>query len=117
MKITGTIYKMASKLNNFNAITNVEYFLPIGDKQVDMNSRIGSYVHFIFLNEIYCILCERKISKSFAQGYCYPCFLRSAETSECILRPELCQAQDGIARDLEWAEKHCLQTHFVYLAL
>ena len=54
MKITGTIYKMATKLNNFNAISNVEYFLPIGDKQVNMNNQIGSYVHFIFLKEIYC---------------------------------------------------------------
>jgi len=117
MKITGLIYKMATKLNNFNAIANVEYFLPIGNKQVDMNSRIGGFVHFNFLKEIYCILCNRQISKSFAQGYCYPCFLNSAETSECILRPELCQAHDGIARDMEWAEKYCLQTHFVYLAL
>ncbi|SVC22864.1 uncharacterized protein METZ01_LOCUS275718, partial [marine metagenome] len=47
----------------------------------------------------------------------YPCFISSPETSECILKPELCQAHEGIARDMEWAENHCLQDHFVYLAI
>jgi hypothetical protein len=33
------------------------------------------------------------------------------------LRPELCQAHRGISRDIEWARKHCLQDHYVYLAI
>ena len=33
------------------------------------------------------------------------------------MRPQLCQAQDGIARNMEWAQTHCLQDHFVYLAI
>tara|TARA_B100000029_G_scaffold500832_1_gene573188 strand:+ start:1832 stop:2644 length:813 start_codon:yes stop_codon:yes gene_type:complete len=117
MKINGNIYKMSTKLNNFSSLPNVEYALPIGEKIVNLNPQIGNYVNFTFLHEIHCIGCNRKISKSFAQGYCYPCLINSPETSKCILKPELCQAQDGIARDMGWAEQHCLQKHYVYLAL
>ena len=38
-------------------------------------------------------------------------------TSECILRPHLCKAQEGISRDMKWSKKHCLQDHYVYLSL
>jgi hypothetical protein len=82
-----------------------------------MNHLIGKYIAFKWLKEIYCVVCGRKTNRSFAQGFCYPCFLNAPETSECIFRPELCQAQDGIARDMDWAEAHCLQDHFVYLAI
>ena len=95
----------------------VQYELPIGNEQVSMNKLIGKYIILKYENQINCIACNRKTNKSFAQGFCYPCFINSPETSECILRPELCQAQDGIARNMEWAEKHCLQNHFVYLAI
>ncbi|MBC8197204.1 MAG: DUF2797 domain-containing protein [Candidatus Marinimicrobia bacterium] len=95
----------------------IQYELPIGEDLLPMNQFIGKYVRFKWLKEILCILCERKINKSFAQGFCYPCFINSPETSECILRPELCEAQIGNARDMDWAEKHCLQPHFVYLAV
>ena len=82
-----------------------------------MNHLIGKYIAFKWLKEIYCVVCGKKTNKSFAQGFCYPCFLNAPETSECIFRPELCQAQDGIARDMEWAANHCLQEHYVYLAI
>ena len=112
MRYNGTLLKMETKF----AIP-VEYELPIGDELVYMNHLIGKYIAFKWLKEIYCVVCGRKINKSFAQGFCYPCFLNAPETSECIFRPELCQAQDGIARDMEWAENHCLQDHIVYLAI
>ena len=51
------------------------------------------------------------------QGFCYPCFINSPMTSECILRPHLCKAQEGTSRDMQWSKKHCLQDHYVYLAL
>tara|TARA_Y100000588_G_C14183774_1_gene894905 strand:+ start:809 stop:1579 length:771 start_codon:yes stop_codon:yes gene_type:complete len=103
---------MESKLLN-----PVDYDLPIGDELVYMNNLIGKYIIFQWLNKIICIACGKNTNKSFAQGFCYPCFISAPETSECILRPELCQAQDGIARDMAWAKKHCLQDHFVYLAI
>ena len=112
MRYNGTLLKMETKLEK-----PVEYELPIGDELVYMNNLIGKYIVFKWEKEIYCVACGRKTSKSFAQGFCYPCFLSAPETSECILRPELCQAQNGIARDMDWAENHCLQDHFVYLAI
>ncbi|HJM84217.1 MAG TPA: DUF2797 domain-containing protein [Candidatus Marinimicrobia bacterium] len=98
-------------------VNPIEYELPIGDELIYMNPLIGKYIALKWLKEIYCVACGRKTNKSFAQGFCYPCFLNAPETSECIFRPELCRAQDGIARDMEWAENHCLQDHIVYLAI
>ena len=112
MQYNGTLLKMETKLAN-----PVEYELPIGDELIYMNHFIGKYIAFKWLKEIYCVVCGKKTNKSFSQGFCYPCFLNAPETSECIFRPELCQAQDGIARDMEWAENHCLQEHYVYLAI
>ena len=112
MRYNGTLLKMETKLVN-----PIEYELPIGDELVYMNHLIGKYIAFKWLKEIYCVICGRKTNKSFSQGFCYPCFLNAPETSECIFRPELCQAQDGVARDMEWAENHCLQDHIVYLAI
>ena len=112
MFYSGTLLKMETKLEN-----PVEYELPVGDERVFMNHLIGKYIIFKWENEIYCIACGRKTNKSFAQGFCYPCLINAPETSECILRPQLCQAHEGIARDMDWAELHCLQDHFVYLAI
>ena len=84
---------------------------------VHMNKLIGKYILLKWEKQINCISCGRNTNKSFAQGFCYPCFINAPETSECIFRPQLCQAHEGIARDMEWAERHCLQDHFVYLAI
>lgn len=95
----------------------VQYNLPIGDALVDMNGLIGHNVSFTWLNEIKCVCCGKTIKKSFGQGYCYPCFVSSPETEDCVLRPEMCRAHEGVARDMAWATEHCLQDHYVYLAL
>ena len=112
MLYQGIIRKMKSQLEE-----PVQYMLPIDEDSISMNNFIGKYILFKYKNQIYCIGCGRKTNKSFAQGFCYPCFINSPETSECILRPQLCQAHEGIARDIEWAKDHCLQDHFVYLAI
>lgn len=108
----GTIEKMKTHLED-----PVQYELPMGKDMIPMNELIGRYILFKWEGEIHCIACGRNTNKSFAQGFCYPCFINAPETSECILRPQLCQAHEGIARDMEWAERHCLQDHFVYLAI
>jgi len=101
-----------------NKLVNpVQYVLPIGENNISMNELIGKYIIFKWERQINCIACGRNINKSFAQGFCYPCFINAPETSECILRPQLCRAHEGIARDMDWAERHCLQDHFVYLAI
>jgi hypothetical protein len=95
----------------------VQYELPIGEKIVPMNELLGKYILFKWEGKINCIACGRNTNKSFFQGFCYPCFINAPETSECILRPQLCQAHDGVSRNMEWAKRHCLQDHFVYLAI
>jgi len=112
MYYQGTIIKMKNQLED-----PVQYTLPIGEEEVHMNGLIGKYIIFKWEKEINCIVCGRKTNKSFAQGFCYPCFINAPETSECILRPQLCQAHKGIARDMKWAKDHCLKDHFVYLAI
>ena len=96
---------------------SVKYILSLGDDKIIMNDLIGKIISFKWTGKIICISCGNNINKSFAQGFCYPCFLKVPQTSECILRPELCQAHEGITRDMDWARQHCLQDHFVYLAI
>lgn len=95
----------------------VQYQLPLGDQKIPMNELIGSEIVMNFLGSIQCIRCGKETKKSFAQGYCYPCFASAPETEECVLRPELCRAHEGIARDMDYARKHCLSEQVVYLSL
>ena len=108
----GPILKMRTTLKN-----PIEYELPIGDEIFEMNAIIGKYIRFEWQKEIFCIRCGRKINKTFAQGYCYPCFLQSPQTSECIFKPHLCKAHLGESRDMEWSKKNCLTDTYVYLSL
>jgi len=112
MKIQGALLKMKSEMND-----PVDYFLHINDEKIHMNELIDKDVSITFLNEIHCIRCGRKTKKSFHQGYCYPCFRTAPEADDCILRPEMCRAHEGISRDLEWSKDHCLKDHIVYLAI
>lgn len=109
--IAGNILKMRTRHDD-----TVHYWLPVGDELIDMNERIGHPISLRFDGQIDCIKCGRRTKKSFGQGFCYPCFRSAPEASECILRPELCRAHEGVARDMQWAKKHCLQEHVVYLA-
>lgn len=112
MKIQGSLLKMTTELNN-----PVDYFLTFDDQKIHMNDLINKNISISFLNEIHCIRCGRKTNKSFHQGYCFPCFRTAPETDECVLRPELCKAHEGISRDMEWSKNHCLKDHIVYLAI
>jgi len=112
MKYEGNILKMATKLED-----NVQYHLNIGSEKIYMNDLIGKEIQLTYLNQINCIRCGRKTNKSFFQGYCYPCFMNAPETAPCIVKPEECQAHEGIARDMEWSKDHCLIDHYVYLAV
>jgi len=42
---------------------------------------------------------------------------KAPEASECIIKPELCQAHEGIGRDPEWEKENHLSYHCVYLAV
>ena len=95
----------------------IEYQIPIDNELIPISEYLGQIIHITFLDEIHCIECHREIKKTFSQGYCYPCFIQSPRTSECILKPELCRAHEGESRDMEWSKEHCLKEHFVYLSL
>jgi len=112
MKFSGHIKKMLSK-----HIEPISYEIPIDNDLIHISEYLDKIIEIDFLNEIRCIECDREINKTFSQGYCYPCFIQSPNTSECIFKPELCRAHEGESRDMQWSEKHCLKEHFVYLSL
>ena len=115
------IYKNAMIITNLVKMTPelnipVKYFMRTKTESVLINDLLGKKIRLTYLHRINCIKCGRQTKTSFAQGYCYPCFISIPETEECVLRPELCQAQEGIARNMEFAKANCLIDHFVYLA-
>ncbi|MEN1728607.1 MAG: DUF2797 domain-containing protein [Pseudomonadota bacterium] len=109
--LSGNLRKMQTRLGNV-----AKYTLMLDGVPVDMNARIGQDIALRFDGVINCIVCGRATKKSFGQGFCYPCFRDAPEASECIIRPELCRAHEGEARDMAWAEKYCLTEQIVYLA-
>jgi len=94
----------------------VSYLLPIGDELVQMNTLIGQSLRIEYDGQINCIACGRKTSKSFQQGYCFPCMRSLPECDQCIVRPELCHFDAGTCRDESWGLQHCMQDHVLYLA-
>lgn len=112
MNYTGDLRKMRTE-----HAEPVKYFLDFNEGTVCLNDFIGKELEIEFLNEINCVKCGRITKKSFSQGFCYPCFTSAPETEECVLRPELCRAHEGIARDMEYAKTHCLSDQYVYLSL
>lgn len=112
MQITGNLLKMKTEWGE-----PIQYSLRLGDEKVLLNDWLGKYVTLTYENQIHCVNCGRKTVKSFAQGFCFPCFQGSPENSECIIRPELCRGHLGEGRDQAWEEAHHVQPHVVYLAL
>ncbi|MFC2125332.1 DUF2797 domain-containing protein [Bacteroidota bacterium] len=112
MKIKGDLSKMQVHFMN-----PINYHLNLGNTPVEMNKYLGNKISIIFEGVIHCVDCGKTIPKAYGQGFCYPCFLKSPMNSECIIRPELCEAHIGKGRDPEWEKKHHDQPHIVYLAL
>lgn len=94
----------------------ISYKLPIGNALVDMNELVGKSIRLITDGAISCTSCGRRTNKSFAQGYCYPCFAKLAQCDSCIMSPEKCHYHLGTCREPSWGESFCFQDHFVYLA-
>ncbi len=119
MKATGVLRKMETSLTSDPKAGGkmVHYKLPLGEKLLEVDGLLGKKVQLRYEGEIHCMNCGQLTKKSFGQGYCYPCFISIPQTDACVMRPELCQAHLGISRDMKWSETHCLQNHYVYLAL
>jgi len=112
MQIQGDIIKMRAEY-----AFPVQYFLSFKDDEIPLNQFLGKSIRMEYNKVIHCLGCGAVTVKSFAQGYCYKCLISRPETEDCVLNPEKCTAHLGIARDMEYAHKHCLKDHFVYLAV
>ena len=112
MQHEGNLIKMRTE-----ADSPVRYFLPLGGEDITMNDLIGNRLSINFSGQINCIHCGKKTKRSFGQGFCYNCFQTAPEADPSVMRPELSRSHLGIARDLEWAQKHDLIDHYVYLAV
>lgn len=113
MNKTGVVLKMKTKLTKNKA----EYQLPIGEGFVDMNKLIDKKITLKHTGNIFCIATGKKISKSYNQGYSYQAFINLAQCDSCIMSPEMCHYDKGTCREPEWAQRHCMQPHIVYLSL
>lgn len=107
---------MRAELGTGNHPDEVKYFLPTGIEELSLNPYIGKYLKLEFLGSILCRACGRKTSKSFSQGFCFPCMRRLAQCDMCILKPETCHFHKGTCREPEWGERNCFVPHFVYLS-
>jgi hypothetical protein len=108
---TGILRKMKSRLQS-----PVDYRMRLGDEEVPMEALLGKPLQLQYSGKIYCVHCGRKTSKSFNQGYCYPCFQSLAQCDSCIIHPEKCHFDQGTCREPAWGERFCMQDHIVYLA-
>ncbi len=111
LQVRGNLRKMVTRLG-----PPVEYLLRLGEQEVELNEYIGREISLNYCGEIHCVHCGRKSSKSFGQGYCYPCFRDLPECDSCIVKPETCHYDAGTCRDPAWGLKNCFQDHYVYLA-
>ena len=109
--VTGVLRKMKAEASD-----PVSYRLPVGEEFFDIDRKLEKPVTLEFSGGIFCIGCGRETKKSFAQGYCFPCFKTLAECDMCIMRPETCHYHLGTCRDPGWADNHCMQDHYVYIA-
>lgn len=112
MQLEGNLIKMRTELES-----PVKYFLRMGDNEISMNDFIGKEISMSFNGQINCISCGKRTKTSFGQGFCYNCLQTAPEAGESVVRPELSKAHLGIASDMEWAKKHDLVEHIVYLAV
>lgn len=112
MRALGILDKMPTSY-----INPVQYFLTLGNDKVAVNELVGKNVTVRWTGHIYCTICSKKTKKSFGEGMCWNCFSSSSEGSECIIRPELCEAHLGKGRNPEWEERNHFKPHYVYLAL
>ena len=103
------------KMNTSYDNDTVDYFL--GEQQIHVNDLIGHEVEFNYSGQINCTACGKKTKTSFAQGFCYSCFINAPQASPCIIKPELCEAHLGKGRDVEWEQKYHNVPHYVYLAI
>lgn len=111
MNKSGLLSKMHSELGE-----KVQYKMNLSGAEIHLNKSLGKKVRLTYSGKVFCSQCQKKIKKSYSQGFCYPCSLKLASCDLCILRPETCHYHLGTCREPDWGLKHCFQPHIVYLA-
>jgi len=111
MLVTGQVQKLVARHDS-----PVSYALPLGAEQVPLTPWLGKALALRYTGRITCVHCRRNTSRSFNQGYCYPCFQKLAQCDSCIISPERCHYDAGTCREPVWADHFCMQDHIVYLA-
>jgi hypothetical protein len=118
---TGTLRKM-----RVEAADPVRYHLRDGwferearAEDHPLNPHLGGNLVIHYTGEINCTACGRKTSKTFNQGFCYPCSQSRAEADICIVKPELCHHGEAgnPCRDEDFARSQCFQPHVLYCSL
>lgn len=107
----GVLQKLSFRLGE-----PLEYFLSIGNEKVLLNSYLGTSITLSYQGKVHCLHCGRVSSKSYSQGYCFPCSQTLARCDLCIVRPEKCHYHLGSCREPEWGLSQCFIPHVVYIA-
>lgn len=109
---TGVIRKLKAKNNS-----SLEYSLPLGDDLIELNSFIGKKLTIEHTGNKFCIKTNKKLKKTYGQGYSWESFVTLPECDQCIFQPELCHFSKGTCRDESWGEANCMQPHVIYLSV
>ncbi|WP_375320522.1 DUF2797 domain-containing protein [Aliivibrio logei] len=112
IEITGTLAKMRASLLD----GTVQYRLPVGNEEVELNRFIGKTITLTHTGNIFCSSCGKKTKKSYSQGHCFVCMKKLASCDMCIMKPETCHFAEGTCREPQWGEDNCFVDHYVYLS-
>lgn len=113
----GHLRKMGTRMGD-----PVDYDLRLFDhtsnstETLHLNPLLGRRISLRYTGIIRCQYCGRTTSRSFNQGYCFPCCRRLAQCDLCVMSPERCHFDQGTCREPDWGEAFCMQPHLVYLA-
>lgn len=111
-QITGTLAKMRASLLD----GAVQYRLPVGEEEIELNALIGKTLTLTHTGNIFCCSCGKKTKKSYSQGHCFVCMKKLASCDMCIMKPETCHFAEGTCREPQWGEDNCFVDHYVYLS-
>ena len=112
IQITGTLAKMRASLLD----GAVQYRLPVGEEEIELNAFIGKTLTLTHTGNIFCCSCGKKTKKSYSQGHCFVCMKKLASCDMCIMKPETCHFAEGTCREPQWGEENCFVDHYVYLS-
>lgn len=112
IQITGTLAKMRASLLD----GAVQYRLPVGNEEIELNAFIGQTLTLTHTGNIFCCSCSKKTKKSYSQGHCFVCMKKLASCDMCIMKPETCHFAEGTCRQPQWGEDNCFVDHYVYLS-